>query len=92
MIFELDPETWEREARAVEALAECLPSVEPLALPDDPYARALGGVPAASDAAAAGLHARAVAELHELAARIRRRARDAAGADRLGAETIEAAR
>ncbi|MEC4612733.1 hypothetical protein [Tsukamurella tyrosinosolvens] len=92
MIFELEPDAWEREARTVDALADALPAPEPLPLPDDRYARALGDVPAASDAAARDLHAAAVAELRGLAASIRRRARRAADADRAGAEAIEAVR
>ncbi|CAM3272112.1 hypothetical protein [Tsukamurella hominis] len=90
MIFELDPDAWEREARTVDALADSLPAPEPLPLPDDRYALALGDVPAASDAAARELHAAAVAELRALAARIRNGARRAAGTDRAAAEAIEA--
>ncbi|MCS3780299.1 hypothetical protein [Tsukamurella ocularis] len=90
MIFELEPDAWEREARTVDALADSLLAPEPLPLPADRFARALGDVPAASDAAAQELHAAAVAELRTLAALIRHRARRAAGADRVAAETIEA--
>lgn len=92
MIFELDPDAWERQARTVDALADALPAPEPLPLPEDRYARALGDVPAASDAAARELHAAAVAELRALAAGIRRRAHRAAGTDRAAAESIEAVR
>ncbi len=92
MTFELDPDHWERRARAVDALAETLQGPEPLPLPDDPYAHALGGVPAESDAAARDLHAAAVADLRALAARIRARAGAAAAADRAGADAIEAVR
>ncbi|CAM3596037.1 hypothetical protein ACXYTP_01500 [Tsukamurella ocularis] len=92
MILELDPDAWERRARTVEALAEALPAPEPLPLPADRYARALGDVPAASDAAARDLHAAAVAELRGLAARIRARARTTTATDRAAAEAIEAVR
>ncbi|WP_336670587.1 hypothetical protein [Tsukamurella sp. USMM236] len=92
MIFELEPDAWEREARTVDALADSLPAPEPLPLADDRYARALGDVPGASDAAARELHAAAVAELRAFAALIRHRARRAAGADRAAAEAIEAVR
>ena len=91
MILELDPDDWERQARTVDALADALPAPEPLPLPEDRYARALGDVPAASDSAARELHAAAVADLRGLAARIRRRSRRVTGTDRAAAETIEAA-
>ncbi|TWS21410.1 hypothetical protein FK529_02065 [Tsukamurella asaccharolytica] len=90
MIFELEPDAWERQARTVDALADGLRPPEALPLPTDRYARALGDVPAASDAAARDVHAAAVAELRELAACIRRRARRASEADRAGGATIEA--
>jgi len=92
MSFELDPSAWEREARTVDALADALCAPVPLPLPDDPYARALGAVPAASDAAAGELHTAAVAELRTLAERIRSRASAVAGTDRSSALAIEAVR
>ncbi|KXO92204.1 hypothetical protein AXK56_03720 [Tsukamurella pulmonis] len=92
MIFELDPHDWEREARTVDALADALCAPEPLPLPDDPYARALGAVPAESDSAARELHAASVAELRGLAERIRSHARATAGTDARGARAIEAVR
>lgn len=92
MIFELDPAAWEREARTVDALADALPAPQALPLPGDSYARALGDVPAASDAAAERAHAAAVAELRGLAERIRAAARASAGTDAAAARTIEAVR
>ncbi|MBS4102327.1 hypothetical protein [Tsukamurella paurometabola] len=92
MIFELDPDAWEQQARTVEALADALPAPQPLPLPHDRYARALGAVPEHSDDAAREWHAAAVAELRALAARIRENARCAAGTDRAAAERIEAVR
>ncbi|TWS25228.1 hypothetical protein FK268_08465 [Tsukamurella sputi] len=92
MMFEMDPSAWEREARIVDALADALTAPAPLPLPDDPYARALGAAPAASDALAAELHAVAVADLRALADRIRGRAHAVTGTDRSSASAIEAVR
>lgn len=91
MIFELDPAAWERLARTVDALTEAMPAPAALPLPEDRYARALGAIPAASDAAARELHASSVAELRALAERIRAGSRTATAADRAAARAIEAA-
>lgn len=92
MTFELDPAAWERQARTVDALADGLVQPAGLALPDDRYARALGEVPPQSDAAARALHAVAVADLRNLAERIRSHASAVTGVDEAGATAIEAAR
>lgn len=92
MTFELDPAVWEREAALLDALADALPVPSGTNLPDDRYARALGEVPALSDAAARHAHRAAVAELTGLAERIRATARGASGADEAGARAIEAVR
>ncbi|KXO90466.1 hypothetical protein [Tsukamurella pseudospumae] len=91
MIFELEPAAWERLARTVDALAEALPAPAALPLPADRYARALGAVPAASDALARDLRASSVAELRALAVRIRAGSRAATATDRSAARAIEAA-
>ncbi|BDH56848.1 hypothetical protein [Tsukamurella sp. PLM1] len=91
MIFELEPAAWERLARTVDALAEAIPAPATLPLPEDRYARALGTIPAVSDAAARDLHASSVAELRAFAERIRTGSRTATAADRAAAQAIEAA-
>lgn len=91
MSFELDPAAWERAARAVDNLANGLPAPVHLPLPEDRYVRALGTVPADSDAAAVRAHRAAVAELRDLAARIRAGSRAAVDADVAGADRIAAA-
>ncbi len=90
--MEMERAAWERAARTVDALADGLGDPPRLDLPADRYGRALGGVPAASDAAARDLHAAAVADLRALATRIRRHARAAVDADEAGARAIEAVR
>lgn len=92
MTLELDPGACERAARAVDELAAGLRAPSDLPLPADRYARALGDVPARSDAAARAAHDEAVADLRDLAARIRARSRAVVAADTAGADEIDAVR